>query len=249
MYRIIGGDGNEYGPVSAELLKRWHSEGRVNAFTRVRREGEAEWKTFGEMLELNWAAPAGPAASGKAIASLVCGILSLTCCSIVAGIPAIVLGHIARSEIKKSLGQLTGKGMALAGLIIGYFSTVALAIGITAALVVPLLVSAAQASNESAAVENLRAIGTAERIYYSSFQRYGTLSDLTAQDLLDKGFMGVRSGYRFEVAASPNGFIATAFPENSNAGRYGFFIDEDGAVHYSESEALSPEGMAGDLVQ
>ena len=35
-------------------------------------------------------------------------------------IPAIVFGHIARRDIKKSEGRLTGNGMALTGLILGY---------------------------------------------------------------------------------------------------------------------------------
>jgi hypothetical protein len=39
MYRIIGGDGNEYGPISAEVLRQWYAEGRVNGETQVRQEG------------------------------------------------------------------------------------------------------------------------------------------------------------------------------------------------------------------
>src|SRR5512141_3229919 len=67
------------------------------------------------------AAPAGEAqTAGKATASLVLGLLSLVIC--LAGIPAIILGHMALSEIKKSAGRLKGHGMALAGLIMGYLS-------------------------------------------------------------------------------------------------------------------------------
>lgn len=52
MYRIIGGDGNEYGPVSAEVLRRWIAELRVNAQTRTRLEGATEWKTLSDFPEL-----------------------------------------------------------------------------------------------------------------------------------------------------------------------------------------------------
>ena len=55
-----------------------------------------------------------------AIVSLVAGILSLTMCSIVAAIPAIICGHIG---IKKAdRGEASGRGMAMSGMIMGYVS-------------------------------------------------------------------------------------------------------------------------------
>ena len=51
MYKIIGADGKEYGPVNAEQLRQWLTEGRVNQQTRVLAEGNTEWKTFGEYPE------------------------------------------------------------------------------------------------------------------------------------------------------------------------------------------------------
>jgi hypothetical protein len=55
----------------------------------------------------------GPKTSGLAIASLVTAV---TCIAPA----AIITGHIALSQIKASAGQLTGRGLALAGTIIGY---------------------------------------------------------------------------------------------------------------------------------
>jgi hypothetical protein len=78
---------------------------------------------------------------GLAIASLVLGIVSLPltcgCCGtgIVAAILAIVFGHIARGQIRRSEGRLNGKGMAVAGLVIGYAS-VAIQILVTILLVI-----------------------------------------------------------------------------------------------------------------
>ena len=40
MYKIIGADGKEYGPVSTEQLRQWLLEGRVNSHTQVQPEGE-----------------------------------------------------------------------------------------------------------------------------------------------------------------------------------------------------------------
>jgi hypothetical protein len=55
-YRLIGGDGKQYGPVTADQLRRWMSEGRVDRSTRVQVAGTAEWKPLGELGEFG-AAP------------------------------------------------------------------------------------------------------------------------------------------------------------------------------------------------
>lgn len=59
---------------------------------------------------------------GTAIASLVLGILTIVSCyfGVLFVIPAIICGHIALNQIKASGGRFQGKGLALAGLIMGY---------------------------------------------------------------------------------------------------------------------------------
>ena len=56
--------------------------------------------------------------SGKAIASLVLGLLSF-CFSILAGIPAIFCGLQGLRQIKRSDGRVTGKGLAITGIVTG----------------------------------------------------------------------------------------------------------------------------------
>jgi len=51
MYRIIGADGNQYGPISADQLRQWIAEGRANAQTKVLAEGTTEWKPLSEFPE------------------------------------------------------------------------------------------------------------------------------------------------------------------------------------------------------
>jgi len=54
MYTIIGGDGKEYGPVSAEDLRNWIGEGRLNAQTLAKAESDAEFRplsTFPEFAD------------------------------------------------------------------------------------------------------------------------------------------------------------------------------------------------------
>ena len=61
----------------------------------------------------------GPTISAPAVVSLVAGILGLF---FFGSLIAIISGHISRSQIKESDGRLTGDGMALGGLILGYSS-------------------------------------------------------------------------------------------------------------------------------
>ncbi|HTL18819.1 MAG TPA: GYF domain-containing protein [Patescibacteria group bacterium] len=51
MYKIIGADQKEYGPVSADQLRQWVSEGRVNGQTMVYSEGATEWKPLSAFPE------------------------------------------------------------------------------------------------------------------------------------------------------------------------------------------------------
>jgi hypothetical protein len=55
-----------------------------------------------------------------AIVSLVLAILSWFFCILLGSIPAIILGHISRSKIRKSNGALQGMNFALVALIVAY---------------------------------------------------------------------------------------------------------------------------------
>jgi type IV pilus assembly protein PilA len=112
---------------------------------------------------------AGEAAtSGKAVASLICGILFFF---LPAAIAAIVLGHLALSEIRKSAGRLKGRGMADAGLVLGYSGTVAIPVVlIVAAIAIPNLLRARMAANAASAVGSLRTIETAAGTYRATYR-------------------------------------------------------------------------------
>ncbi|MGY0024538.1 DUF1707 and DUF4190 domain-containing protein [Streptomyces sp. cg35] len=57
--------------------------------------------------------------NGKAIGALVCGVSTFFSGGLT-GLPAVILGHMARGEIKRSGEQ--GDGMAVAGLVLGWLS-------------------------------------------------------------------------------------------------------------------------------
>jgi hypothetical protein len=131
VYRIIGADGKEYGPISGEQLGKWVAEGRANAETRTVAEGSTEWKPGAAPAVLTSPAPARRT-NGFAVASLAMGIFSVTvglCCY---GIPFNILGVvfavIALSQIKQSPALYDGKGAAIAGLVLSVFSLVVAAI-------------------------------------------------------------------------------------------------------------------------
>jgi len=71
---------------------------------------------------------APPQTSGLAISSLVLGILSCTLLGFVAGIPAIICGHLARKKVRISPRSYGGGGLAVAGLVLGYVGTAVSAI-------------------------------------------------------------------------------------------------------------------------
>ncbi|MBI2946447.1 MAG: hypothetical protein HYY23_02300 [Verrucomicrobia bacterium] len=70
MYRIIGGDQLEYGPVSADQIRQWILEGRANRDTRAKIDGANEWKTLGSFAEFADALAAQPRSSSGPTTSL-----------------------------------------------------------------------------------------------------------------------------------------------------------------------------------
>jgi hypothetical protein len=142
MYKILGTDGNEYGPATADQLRQWIAEGRANAQTQTFVEGATEWKPLGALPEFaGHFAPASPPMIGPlkpdlsrgqpaktnsfATAGLIFGILSLTCCC---GFPFNILGLvfslIGLSQINRHPELYDGRGIALAGLILSILSLV-----------------------------------------------------------------------------------------------------------------------------
>lgn len=53
MFTIIGGDGKEYGPATAEQLRAWMAAGRVNLDTRAKLAGTDEWRRLGDFPEFS----------------------------------------------------------------------------------------------------------------------------------------------------------------------------------------------------
>lgn len=63
MYKIIGGDQKEYGLISAEDMRKWIAEGRLNTQTLTKAEGDEEFRPLGGFPEFVDALAAAAAAA------------------------------------------------------------------------------------------------------------------------------------------------------------------------------------------
>jgi type IV pilus assembly protein PilA len=188
--------------------------------------------------------PGNPQTSGKAIGSLVCGILFFF---LPAAIAAVVMGHLSLSDIKRSAGRLGGKGMAIAGLVLGYLGLSFIPILIIAAIAIPNLLRAKMAANEASAVASLRTINTACATYATEHKSFPSTmaklgpgahpgadaSDLIGGDLAS----GQKSGYLFTYEPGPMqdaaiiSYEVHADPVTPEAtGRRHFFTDQTGII-------------------
>ncbi len=92
----------------------------------------AEWQN--QDLGANTPFQPPPAASGQdqtlAIVSLVCGVLSILCCGFLTGIPAIITGYMAKNNVDSNPNQYGGRGLAIAGIVMGGISILFSILGI-----------------------------------------------------------------------------------------------------------------------
>jgi pentatricopeptide repeat protein len=195
----------------------------------------------------------GSKPDGKAIGSLVCGIFGLF---LPAAIVAVVLGHLSLSEIKRSAGRLTGRGMAIAGLVLGYLGLAVIPIMIIAAIAIPNLLRARMAANEASATQKMKQFSAAlylyqsmcqENIYPDTMKKLGSgqpscehanaLPDALAKDEV------VVNGYEFKYQpgeASANGqiltYTLTADPISPAAGINHYFLDQTTVIRRKARE-------------
>ncbi len=180
-----------------------------------------------------------PPTDGKAIASLILGIVSIALClTIFSGIPAVILGHVSLSSIRKSMGRLKGNGLATAGLIMGY---IGIAFGLLyIAVLIPNLTRQGMRANATEAASTVRTINSAQHTYSLSYPAKGYAVDLAA---LGPGPGGKCTGAEFpaEHACLLDNVLGNV---SCRAGAW----CTKGAYRFSMSATCEGEGSCNDYV-
>jgi hypothetical protein len=138
MYKIVGGDQREYGPITSDQVREWIAQGRANGQTLASFEG-SPWKplsTFPEFADaLRASAPptiggvaggspyAARESNGLAIAGLIISAIGLCCCFPPLSLAGIVLSFIGLNQIKKSPERyVTSTAVPVIGIVLGLIS-------------------------------------------------------------------------------------------------------------------------------
>jgi len=180
MQIFINKNGNQLGPFAESQVAEMLKSGQIAGTDLAWSEGMETWKPLSSFEQFQAGASGPPPIPGQppvlpsprrteplSIWSLVLGILSIAGCSLFAGIPAVICGHVGLVRIKRD-PSLDGKGIAVAGLITGYISVLVLPfiIGILAALALPAAIQAKEKAKQVQMLGNMRqiclAIQTAE---------------------------------------------------------------------------------------
>ena len=148
----------QMGPYDIGQITNMQASGALENHDFYWHEGMSEWMPLSQMMiaiqgEVGAAAsisarmqsisnPVDIKTSGFAITSLILGIISVVTCLFFLGIPAVIFGHLARGKIRTNTFLVKGKGMALAGLIMGYTAIAMMPLAIIASLALPAVTGA-----------------------------------------------------------------------------------------------------------
>ncbi len=113
MYRIIGINGQQYGPVPAEQVRRWLAENRLNGATLVQAEGSTDWKPLASLPEFASdlkASPPPTIGQGPGVSATDPNISARASVKIPAGICGILLGSLG---IHKFILGYTAAGLIM----------------------------------------------------------------------------------------------------------------------------------------
>ena len=165
----------------------------------------------------------------------------------VSSLLGITLGIAATVKANKQPAAFGGKGLAVAGIVLGALSLISVVpIGIVSAIAIPNLLAARRAANEGAAIGSLRALTSAQAEYESSVGNgeFGTIDDLRDARLIDAQLSaGVKHGYRFELESAGDSYVVTAAPlDYPNTGVRSFYFSSDEGV----IRAADKRGRAAD---
>lgn len=228
MFKIKGADQKEYGPVTADVIRQWVAERRIDGRTLIQADGAGDWKPLAEFPEFAAAlagvprppspvpgspqtAPSSPPkTSSMAIASLVCGVLG---CLGITALIGLILGIVSLVKISRSEGRLKGSGLAIGGICCS-MATLVMTLFFSA-LMLPAVSKGRNRAQSINCMSNLKQLALGARMYASEeknqdrFPAAANWSDSVTAQLngprvanvfVCKSAPGPRSGYAMNQA-------------------------------------------------
>ena len=150
MFKLIATDGREYGPATADQIRQWIREHRVDRHTRIFVHDPADWTPASLVPEFAndfpgdppppvippaspgvITPPSTPLSCSLAQAGMVCGLLSVTVFCCCGGLPFNLLGLvfslIALVQISENPRRYGGRALAVTGLVFSIIGCLILA--------------------------------------------------------------------------------------------------------------------------
>ncbi len=141
LYYFKAGDGNEYGPISAEEVTAWQKQGRMNSESLVRYEDSNDWVPLVNMPELTSPTVSTPPVlvtqsiepptqqpvryeEHRGTTILILGILSLMMCGFFTGIPAWIMGKGDLAKMDRGEMDPEGRSITMGGMVCGIITCV-----------------------------------------------------------------------------------------------------------------------------
>jgi len=115
--------------------------------------------------------PSSTGTSGKAIASLILGLVSIVGMC-VTGIPGIILGIMGLGDISRSQGRVGGKGLAIVGIVLSSLGTLWTIIALLIGMLLPAVQAVRQAARHAQSSNNIRQQSLAMLNYESANQQF-----------------------------------------------------------------------------
>jgi type II secretory pathway pseudopilin PulG/ribosomal protein L40E len=119
-------------------------------------------------------------------------------------------------------------------------------LGVISAIAIPSLVESKLAANEASAISCLRVISSSQELFYTRYDRYGTLNELETMNIIDPALAAAtrpgkaRRGYYYRLTAGHNEWSCTAMPaEPGKTGARSFFINDVGVIYYRSCTSRS----------
>ena len=180
-----------------------------------------------------FAAPQADTKKGLAITSMILGIAGMVLCGLfgVGPVLGLIFGIVGLKKAKNEPQEYGGSSLAITGIVLNGISMVIALMFFS--VLIPNIMASRRFANEASAVRSMQMIHSAEGIYKGSNNKYGTVQELSAAQLIDSEIgKGEKNGYRFTVNASQDSCDIYGTPLSTSSGNRSFYMScAEGVIH------------------